>query len=538
MKRSLTALCLLLCLASVVAAQNANANATGTPDARVQNANAANANANANAGLGNNVNGNTNTAGGNSTNPVTLEVRPGQTAKIVVGPEDEEGGVFPAWLKDGVDLFSKLLTFITVAVAVFLAWFEVNKNRAERAQDKKDREERQQKDKDDRDERQRKDNEERDERLRKDKEERDERQRKDIEAKDKDREQSELNRQQREQDVAQRKVELRWRKAQLAREMLKGLYDDPYATDMMLMLDWNDREFSVRSSRGQPARLEKISWEEMWAALRVTELHFNDKEKFIRDCLDAFFGRMQTIEHYLGIELVELEDVAYPFDYYLDAIGKNPVMFDNFIAAYHPRAASFLRSLRKFISNKEAASQTPSSPTLPVEAAPSTEQAATEQAAADASAYFMFDCPPGDERFYVKLKDPSAIAEARAMLGGEYEWHLTGDIVSGKVYYNERWDFHVAPASVRFVESDPHFAHRMNEAVEAQTGRPKAVFAENNVWHTAGARLLAELPTWWFDRERDGRQSEEQNALRMHGRVVETADGGTATEDAGGASKK
>ena len=482
MKRSLNAVCLLLCLAAVAAAQEVGANAN------------ANANVNANA------------ANANSAKPVTLEVQPGQTAKIVVGTQAEQSkGLDAPLFKDWVDVISKLGTPISIIVAIILAWQQIKKNREERERNEDERKDRRQKD---------------------------------AEEKDKDRAQSERNRQQREDDVAQRKAELRWRKAQLARELLKGLYEDPYATDMMTMLDWNDREFSVKSSRTQPGSVETISWEEMWAALRITELHFNDKEKFIRDCLDAFFGRMQTIEHYRRIKLITLADVAYPFDYYLKTIDYNPIMFDIFIKEYHPRAASFLGRLRDFEARKVAASP-PASETAsqPPSAPPSSDEAVslTEQAEVDTGAYFMFDCPPREERFYVRVEDSSDIAGvARKILAGKSKGRLSGAIVSGKEYYNARWEFHVDPASISFVESDPQFAHQMNEAIEAQLREPKKGFPENDIWHTGGARLLAELPPGWFEQERDGRQNEGLAALWGQGRVGDTAAVGGAATGGGG----
>lgn len=480
MERSLTALCLLLCLAASAAAQDAGANA--------------------NAGSNSNANS-------NGTKPITLEVQPGQTARIIVGTQGGGGSGIDPWWKDFFDIISKaltpfglLLTGVSVVVGTLVAREQIRKNREERERNA---------------------------------EERKERQAREIEQKEKDREQSERNRTQREEDVAQRRDELRWRKAQLAREMLKGLHEDPYATDLMTMLDWDDRDFFVKSSRSQRGEFEKIRWNDLWAALRITEVEFNDKEKFIRDCLDAFFGRMQTLQHYLAIGLIELEDVSHPYDYYLDTypIRKN-LMFDRFIGKYHPRAANFISRVKDFKAKTEEAASSQAQeapPAAPDESAPPAEPAATEPAAA----YFMFDCPPGRERFNVKVEDPSTIATAREILSDDYEWHLTGNIVEGRVYYNDRWDFHVEPASISFVESDSDFAHRMNEMVEGRTGRAKAVFPENNVWHTGGARLLAELPAWWFNRERDERP-EERAALRAQGRVADAAASAAGRNQKGG----
>ncbi|MDT5296038.1 MAG: hypothetical protein QOJ76_2918, partial [Acidobacteriota bacterium] len=429
MKRALTGLCLILCLAPAVAAQDgragANANAAGAQTANSQNKSGANAdiNASANADSSANVNANSNAGtgsnagvGGNA-NIVTLEVHPGQTARIVVGRQDEQGGGIDPWWKDFIDIMSKALTIVSIGVAVFLAVQQVSKNREERAKNELERKERHDKES--------------------------------AENK-KDREQSERNREQRAEDLEQRKIELRWKKAGLARVMLDELHGDPYATDAMLMLDWSRREFCVKVNKNQPrGKMMEISWDEMWAGLRITERHFNEKEKFIRDCFDIFFGYMQTIEHYLSIDLIELTDVLYPFDYYISLLDKNAIMPDIFVGAYHPRAADFIKRVKDFQSKKDVTSPPYQDVIFPpyreVVSPPHREVVSPPQARA---AYFLFDCPPGEERFVFRLEDSQKIEEARSILSGGVEKHVKGDIVEGAVYYNEPWQFHIEPESV------------------------------------------------------------------------------------------
>lgn len=498
MKQSLTTLCLLLCLAATVAAQEGGAspraNATATPNVNAPSTGVVNSNfnPNVNAGPSTNINGAAN--GNSNTNPLTIEVQPGQTAKITVGKKDEDAGGLSPLFKDWVDIIAKVLGLAAIVFTALQYLRESGKNRRERLNERR---------------------------------ERSERRRKERAENEKDRRQSELNRQQREQDVEQRKTELRWKKAELAKQVLNELHTDPYAVDAMLMLDWNGRMFRIKASRNQPdGGMERISSDEMWAALRIVELHFNDKERFIRDCFDAFFGQMQIIEHYISIDLIELADVAYPFDYYLDALGRNDFMFDNFVAEYHPRAASFIRRLKEFTSQREAASP----PGLEYLSPPDEVVSPPGDEEGEQGAFFLFDCPPRTERFVLFLDDRSKIEEARAILSNEYEAHLDGDIVDSHIYYNGPWNFYVEPASVNFQDVALAFAEGINQRVEAQSGgrAKRGVFEPGDIWHTGGARLLAQLPPYWFDREREGGQDEQVAALWGQGRVDDSVSGGGA----------
>jgi hypothetical protein len=456
MKRSLTALCLLLCLAPTAAAQDRKANATGTPDANVRNTNAdVGNNANINADVGTNANANVG-ANANNTSPVTLEVQPGQTAKIVVGTRDEAGGFIPRWLSDAVDLLVKVLGLASIIFAGLTFHRESVKNRLERKKERLEQE----------------------------------------------------------QQRRQREEELRWKKAQLAKEVLDKLNADPYATDAMLMLDWSGREFCVEANRNrQGGEMLPISWPEMWAALRVTELHFNDKEKYVRDCFDEFFGYMQRLAHYISIKLIDPVDVRHPFDYYIVALDRNEFMFGNFIETYHPRVPDFIRLVKSMREADPVMSPDITSP--------------PEVAASPAVKYFMFDCPPGEERFILALEDPAKIEVARAILRGDdaglvddVERHVTGTIVNGPAFYNAPWLFHVDPDTVEFPPADQLFADEMCQRVEWQKGKKKSSFEPDDVWHTGGARLLAELPASRFNRRKGERRDGEEEELQDLGRVA------------------
>ena len=207
------------------------------------------------------------------------------------------------YTKDFIDAASKIGGVLGVFVAIFLAYFQVTKNREERQfQIEKDRTQR-----------------------------------------EKELEEAINNRQQREE-------ELRWRKASLARDILKELWGDIYASDAMNMLDWSNREFNIK-----PGVTKAISREEMWAALRTSPTNFDEKEKYVRDCFDTFFGKMQTTEHYISINLVVFEDVEYPFNYFAGKLGKRRDVVETFLKTYeYHKALAFLNRLSNWERPKKS----------------------------------------------------------------------------------------------------------------------------------------------------------------------------------------
>ena len=72
--------------------------------------------------------------------------------------------------------------------------------------------------------------------------------------------------------------------------------------------------------------------------------------------------------------------------------------------------------------------------------------------------------------------------------------------------------------------ADVKFADDVNALVERHLGAGKERFRPDDIWHTGGARLLAELPAWRFDHEDAMMRDEQQEALRVQGRVQDAAD--------------
>lgn len=151
------------------------------------------------------------------------------------------------------------------------------------------------------------------------------------------------DREQRARELAQSKLELRWKQAEAAKKLLDEMLSNPYAVAAMGMLDWNDVDFEVHGHKF------KVSEEDYLKALRVSDLNFDVREKYIRDCFDYFFYFMATIEHYVDSDLVLMEDVVFPPDYYMRRIEKNREVFDKFVHFYElDRAARFMKRLDKY----------------------------------------------------------------------------------------------------------------------------------------------------------------------------------------------
>jgi hypothetical protein len=127
-----------------------------------------------------------------------------------------------------------------------------------------------------------------------------------------------------------RREELRWRKAQLAREVLKDIRDNPAIRSAGLMLDWTGREFEIL-----PGIRASITWPEMNHALRTqSNGGFSDKEAFIRDCFDSLFDTLEQVEHYLRTGLIEFEDVSFPLEYYVAQLREREDVIYPFLAEY------------------------------------------------------------------------------------------------------------------------------------------------------------------------------------------------------------
>lgn len=128
---------------------------------------------------------------------------------------------------------------------------------------------------------------------------------------------------------AQQEAQLRWQQAELARQILEKLGDNPKAKSAMRMLDWSGREFEVA-----PGHRDRIKTEEMITALRTDDLKFTDKEVFVRDCFDDLFDGFELIEHYVRIRLIRFDDVKAPISYYVQKLNEHRESIQNYLREY------------------------------------------------------------------------------------------------------------------------------------------------------------------------------------------------------------
>ena len=180
------------------------------------------------------------------------------------------------YVKDLIDAISKCVGLISVFVAIFVAWHQVEKSREERSRSRELREE-----------------------------------------------------------------ELRWRKASLSRDILNEMWGENYCLDAMLMLDWEVRHYEIDEA------VVTITRDEVWTALRVVNNEFSETERYIRDCFDHFFEKMQIIEHCISINLIKFEDVTYPFGYYAVKLELNKDGIEAFLKKYeYDKALNFLQRFK------------------------------------------------------------------------------------------------------------------------------------------------------------------------------------------------
>lgn len=137
----------------------------------------------------------------------------------------------------------------------------------------------------------------------------------------------------------QRSEELRWKQSSLARDVLNELWDEPLCMDAMHMLDWDERSYTINGTQ------KIIKARDVRDALRSSSpSHDEEVHMYVRDCFDCFFGTMQAIEHYIAINLIHFEDVAYPFSSYAVTLKQEPEVFEKFLTEYqYTKAIVFLR---------------------------------------------------------------------------------------------------------------------------------------------------------------------------------------------------
>jgi hypothetical protein len=100
----------------------------------------------------------------------------------------------------------------------------------------------------------------------------------------------------------QREIELRWKQAQLAKGILDEIQDDSLIQNAKKLIDWHEHEYEVRKDH-----IETITQEEVLNSLQkgtASLKSLDEKEKFIIECLEEFFMKLERVEHLIVIDLM------------------------------------------------------------------------------------------------------------------------------------------------------------------------------------------------------------------------------------------
>jgi hypothetical protein len=136
--------------------------------------------------------------------------------------------------------------------------------------------------------------------------------------------------------------ELDWRRASAAQISLEKMESDPLASDAVLMLDWDGREFPS----SKPAwRLRRSA---VLHALRDIGEPFDDSEIYVRDAMDRLLWHFERIQQQIDVDLIDLRHVLFPLGYVAALMNEAPEPFQRFMTAYgYVGAMKLIESLKE-----------------------------------------------------------------------------------------------------------------------------------------------------------------------------------------------
>ncbi|HRF81102.1 MAG TPA: hypothetical protein PL070_13570 [Flavobacteriales bacterium] len=152
--------------------------------------------------------------------------------------------------------------------------------------------------------------------------------------------------QQRTDELSQRKVEsdlrdedMRWRRVETGKKLVDDLLASKRCRCARKLIDYpGGRVFVVGGNKVLLKESDSIK------ALDVSNVNLSTNDHFIRDCFDNFFYHIAILEHWIQQELVDLNDVKYPVEYYVRALKRNQNLW--------PIAEAYLEKF-KFIKAQE-----------------------------------------------------------------------------------------------------------------------------------------------------------------------------------------
>jgi hypothetical protein len=128
-------------------------------------------------------------------------------------------------------------------------------------------------------------------------------------------------------EQTQRDRQLRWDQAKLAKDVNDQFLADHEAQQALAIVDADGDTCELTDGDDKAIKyVYDRTKNEQVTALRVDIKVIDKKAVFLRDCFDAWFYWMSIMEQYLKNNLILLEDVAYPSDYYLRELRKEDAL--------------------------------------------------------------------------------------------------------------------------------------------------------------------------------------------------------------------
>lgn len=138
-------------------------------------------------------------------------------------------------------------------------------------------------------------------------------------------------------ETAEKARENRHKQAAAARDALRELFSSEKAREAMQMLDWSGRSYRDGASG------HIITFSDLGPALRVIDLKFDQKDRFIRDCFEDLFDKLELIGHFIDIDFLHYSDVAVPLTYYAKKVAGDINSFAPFLDVYgYPKTKALL----------------------------------------------------------------------------------------------------------------------------------------------------------------------------------------------------
>lgn len=125
--------------------------------------------------------------------------------------------------------------------------------------------------------------------------------------------------------------------------------------------------------------------------------------------------------------------------------------------------------------------------------------ATASTAIAEPARHFAFEASGGPMRqpheFIVRIVDPATIDMARNILNGneKNDTIIVGDVVKGRVDYNESWPFHLNPKSIHFAAGGLIDCDATTQHVNENLHRVGTDFLPTHEWCPWSARLTREV---------------------------------------------